>query len=78
MKDKIFFLAKTDKKINEGLRHIDDIDYIFAKKGVVVGFLKAHQSFLRIMNKNKNEFKDLLKDIDSYKNGMKKDFDKIK
>ena len=72
------FLAKTDEEINEVLRNIDDIDNMFTKKNINNDTFEGSPEFLRRMEKDKKDFQDLLKDIDSYKNEMKEDFDEIK
>ena len=72
------FLAKTDEEINEVLRNIDDIDNMFTKRNITNENFEGSPEFLRRMEKDKKDFQDLLRDIDSYKNEMKEDFDEIK
>ena len=72
------FLAKTDEEINEVLRNIDDIDNMFTKRNITNENFEGSPEFLRRMEKDKKDFQDLLRDIDSYKNNIKEDFDEIK
>ena len=72
------FLAKTDEEINEVLRNIDDIDNMFTNRNYNDNSFEGSPDFIRRMEKDKKDFQDLLRDIDSYKNNIKEDFDEIK
>ena len=51
---------------------------MFTKKNINNDTFEGSPEFLRRMEKDKKDFQDLLRDIDSYKNEMKEDFDEIK
>ena len=73
------FLAKTDKEIESMIANINDIDYMFGNNdsGDDTGF-EGSDEFKQKMQKEMADFKELIAEIDGYKQELHEEFDEIK